>query len=141
MARSDERETIAYGLWKSGIIKPQNKNDWNDLGPGPQTPYYKAADAIIAEQATRSAKGVMHAHELTEWADTHKLSTDWHEPDNNLVSARVVGDHLDNAKGHAITMNEGFQEYVVILAVDGKDSARVNLADLLAWATAHGRSF
>lgn len=138
MATNEERETIAYGLWKSRIIKPSNNNPWNDLGPGPQTPFYKAADAIIAEQDLRRSETLRTPEDLTRFANKHQLRPDWHEPDNQQVGARIIGDHLDNAMGDAITLDRGYQEYVVVLTVEGKDAARVNLATLLSWADDRG---
>ena len=59
-----------------------------------------------------------------------------HEPDEQDVRARVVGDHLDNACGDNISLEAvagGFQEFVVVLSRDRK-KATVNLADLIALA-------
>lgn len=61
---------------------------------------------------------------------------DMHEPDEQEVSARLVGYHLNNAMGDGI--NEyaivgGYQEYVVILE-RGNARERFNLADLIALA-------
>ena len=143
MTHNDERETIAYGLWKSGIIKPPQSargQAWDVMSVPEKTVFFKAADAIIAEQALRNSKTIRTPEELTAFANEHGLRPDWHEPDNQQVGARIIGDHLDNAMGDAVTLDKGFQEFVVVLTVDGKDAARVNLATLLSWATAHGKS-
>lgn len=75
--------------------------------------------------------------DLALFADQHRLRPDWHEPDEQEVSARVVGDHLDNAMGPTVDHNCG--ELNVVLIKEGKDVAVVNLATLLAWATERGR--
>jgi ethanolamine ammonia-lyase small subunit len=61
---------------------------------------------------------------------------DMHEPDEEDVRARVVGDHLDNAFGEGISTDaimNGYQEFVVILERDGK-LEKFNLASLIALA-------
>jgi hypothetical protein len=59
-----------------------------------------------------------------------------HEPDEQGLSARVVGDHLDNAAGNSIhgdAVQLGYQEFIVILARD-HNVELFNLADLIALA-------
>lgn len=64
---------------------------------------------------------------------------DWHEPDEQNVTARVSGTHLDNAMGADPYRNVG--ELVVILErirPEGDEQvqfASINLANLLAWAS------
>ena len=71
---------------------------------------------------------------------TKGCRNDMHEPDEQEVKVRVVGDHLDNACGVAITPDAiagGFQEFVVCIEQfrDGKIySERFNLANLIAMA-------
>lgn len=58
---------------------------------------------------------------------------DMHEPDEQGLKARVVGDHLDNAFGDHIDAKAiigGFQELVVILSRNGRDEC-FNLANLI----------
>lgn len=78
-------------------------------------------------------RNIQNLADLARWANDHGLRPDWHEPDEQGVSARVVGDHLDNAMGSTIEHNVG--ELNVVLTVNGKDDAVVNLATLLGWAT------
>ena len=59
---------------------------------------------------------------------------DMHEPDNQGLSARIVGDELDNAFGEQETAHMGFQEIVVILTREGAGEERFNLATLIALA-------
>jgi len=67
---------------------------------------------------------------------------DWHEPDEQRVTAQIRGSDFDNAGfwGHRddgatlSTFGEGRQELWVGLSQDGKPVAEVNLATLLAWA-------
>ena len=64
---------------------------------------------------------------------TEDCRIDMHEPDEQDVSARVYGQHLDNAMGESITIDDGFQEYVVILR-RGIAAEKFNLATLIALA-------
>ena len=62
---------------------------------------------------------------------------DMHEPDEQGISARVIGDHLDNAMGLLIrpaAIEKGYQEFVVILMNDASEIFKINLADLIALA-------
>lgn len=77
-------------------------------------------------------------NDLVEVARNLGVRPDWHEPDEQEVNARVVGDHLDNAMGSTVTDNVG--EYNVVLTRlddegEPQDVAVVNLATLLAFAT------
>ena len=61
---------------------------------------------------------------------------DMHEPDEQNISASVVGTKLDNAFGAHISVSAivgGYQEFVVILHAPEK-SLEINLADLIALA-------
>jgi len=58
---------------------------------------------------------------------------DMHEPDEQDVSAKVVGDHLDNAMGDYINPEGKYQEFVIVLK-KGKKTLNVNLANLIALA-------
>ena len=60
---------------------------------------------------------------------------DMHEPDNQDISATVIGDHLDNAMGNYIGDDQSRQEFVVIIKNEssGEEEA-FNLADLIALA-------
>lgn len=63
-----------------------------------------------------------------------RVRPDWHEPDEQQVSARVIGERLDNAMGAAVEPgNVG--EFNVVIAQNGRDVAVVNLATLLAFAS------
>lgn len=71
--------------------------------------------------------------QLEAFRERYGVREDWHEPDEQEVSASVVGERLDNARG-AYTNGIGhYEELVVVLKVDGKDAAQINLANLLAW--------
>ena len=59
---------------------------------------------------------------------------DMHEPDEQGISAEVVGDHLDNAMGGYIGDDQACQEFVVILKNEDNEELKVNLADLIALA-------
>lgn len=65
---------------------------------------------------------------------------DMHEPDEQGLKARVVGDHLDNAFGEQVReemITGGYQEFVVCLERDDEKQMkyeRFNLATLIALA-------
>jgi hypothetical protein len=67
---------------------------------------------------------------------TKDCREDMHEPDEQGISATVVGDHLDNACGDFISTKviNRYQEFVVVLKNDKKKQFTVNLADLIALA-------
>lgn len=91
---------------------------------------------------------------LIEWAAEHGLRHDWHEPDEQDITARVEGTPLDfdnagfwpdeGAKSfdgqpaavelHVIFSEKGNEDG---RAVRGRDIACVNLATLCAWATGY----
>lgn len=62
---------------------------------------------------------------------------DMHEPEEDGVSAIVVGDHLDNALGNRVIESlviAEHQEYIVVLKKDDGEKMLINLADLIALA-------
>jgi len=83
---------------------------------------------------------------LMGFAHKAKPQTCWHEPDEQEISAEVVGDHLDNACGNYIFEEDSphpmeiYQEFVVRLRQEreGEEDLTldINLANLLAIATA-----
>lgn len=97
--------------------------------------------------------------ELAEFAEKHELRRDWHEPDEQDIDATILGCHLDNAHGSrgfdlrkpmnslAESDNDvlGLRGYhdemrVVLHKRDGGSVlAVINLASLLAWASAPHR--
>jgi len=133
----------AFMLFESGVVKTPNHlrgKQWKDLTLPEKTIFYRAAESLIRARDLRTSKQFHDPENLAVWAEDHGLRRDWHEPDESGVGARVIGDHLDNAFGSGLTQENGFQEYVVVLTVNGRDSARINLANLLAWATERGQS-
>lgn len=93
-------------------------------------------------------KKIDSPEELAAFAAEHKLRVDWHEPDEQDVDAVVKGNDFDNAgfwpedKSHHMTTSRGSKlvEKHVVLKVEGKPVAAVNLATLLAWATEFGKA-
>jgi hypothetical protein len=88
--------------------------------------------------------------QLLEVTRTLAVRSDWHEPEEQGVTARVHGECLDNAGFWGTEQILGSlrgpvysgagEELWAELFQDGEPVAEVNLADLLAWATAgdHG---
>jgi hypothetical protein len=78
--------------------------------------------------------------ELQALARRLRVRPDWHEPDGQGVTARVLGDDFDNAgfwghyKGELNTYGEGKQELWVEIRQDDVPVAEINLATLLAIA-------
>jgi len=82
--------------------------------------------------------------QLQELAARLRVRPDWHEPNEQAVTAQVHGTpgDLDNAgywghdrDGNLDTYGDGKQELWVEIFADGKPVAEINLADLLAWAS------
>lgn len=92
---------------------------------------------------------ITRCEELTTLAWELGVRSDWHEPDEQDVDARIIGNHLDNAMGssaeacivHTASGDHDHTEYNVILTRGGEDDdsrtdvAVINLATLLAWAS------
>lgn len=79
--------------------------------------------------------------DLVELRDELGLRCDWHEPDENDITAVVKGTYFDNAYGSS---GLGYHdnpsvpmEKTVYLKKDGKVIAQVNLATLFAFATGY----
>ena len=67
---------------------------------------------------------------------TEECRDDMHEPDEQGLSARVVGYELDNAMGSSVTADAiigGYQELVVVLNIRDEEHL-FNLADIIALA-------
>lgn len=82
---------------------------------------------------------IENARELRALADRLRVRPDWHEPDEQELTARVEGESFDNA-GHwppseVRSGREWTGELCVIISQDGRDVAAVNLASLLAMAS------
>lgn len=74
--------------------------------------------------------------EFVKLARTLGVRDDWHEPDEQEVTAEVRGGRFDNA-GYwgAEDIGTVRSELHVVLSQSGKPVAAVNLADLCAWAS------
>lgn len=76
---------------------------------------------------------------LSAFRNRFKVRDDFHEPDEQDVSVRVVGHVFDNAFGAYIHFPpREFQEMVVVLFQGGETVGQLNLASLLATAAAAG---
>ena len=85
-------------------------------------------------------KRIRAQHELVELAAELGVRSDWHEPDDRGVTARVESSNFNNA-GFWPAENRPFSapeiiELHVIISRNDEDVAAVNLATLLAWASA-----
>ena len=80
---------------------------------------------------------IMERHELIELARELKVRHDWHEPDEQGLTARVYGDSFDNAMGPGYWYGPEPKraELYIELFKDGVPIAQINLATLLAWAS------
>lgn len=68
--------------------------------------------------------------ELQALAKRLRVRHDWHEPDEQDLTAEIIGHSFDNAMG---TRSDG-GELIVILKKDDREVGRVNLATLFAFA-------
>jgi hypothetical protein len=66
---------------------------------------------------------------LKEFKTKYGLREDWHEPDEQNITASVVGHYFDNAN------IDGSTDYALLFFYEGKPVAVVNLANLCAWST------
>lgn len=82
---------------------------------------------------------ITERHELVELARELKVRDDWHEPDEQDLTARVYGNVFDNAMGpgfeHAYGPDKEFLEMFVELRKNHVPIAQVSLATLFAWAS------
>jgi hypothetical protein len=76
--------------------------------------------------------------QLTELARGLKVRLDWHEPDEQDVTATVGGNSFDNAMSPGQEYAPGHAEMFVTLHQRGQSVAVINLAMLFAWATGYG---
>jgi hypothetical protein len=109
----------------------------------------KLGQALIdaASDLASSNKGPVDAYDLrakeyakqgrkmvTDFALRFGPRLDWHEPDEEEITATVVGDQLDNASGDSAGGRTGEGEFIVQLRVRGVIKLEINLAHLLAAA-------
>lgn len=93
-------------------------------------------------------KKINSKKELSELAKGLGVRPDWHEPDEQEVTARIIGSQLDNAMGAdeeadkkidvyhtpaGFVETHHWGEYNVVISQKDKDVAVVNLATLLSW--------
>lgn len=91
------------------------------------------------------------AHALEEFRVDQGIRNDWHEPDEQGITAYALGNHLDNAMGPTVEHGHGELQIVIAREVEGGVSsfdqatfvpiAVVNVATLLSWATDGAKSF
>lgn len=87
---------------------------------------------------------------LIEFAETHGLRTDWHEPDEQEITATIDGESFDNAGFWPLASEPNLDRRAVEMYVTlrkssieegqqlkGAPLAYVNLATLFAWATGY----
>ena len=85
-------------------------------------------------------KRIRQREQLATLADTLGVRPDWHEPDEQEVTATMYGSHFDNAgfwgdEPWASSNDRGeITEQYVVLRQAGTPVAAVNLATLFAWA-------
>lgn len=68
---------------------------------------------------------------------TSECRLDMHEPDEQGITARVLGTRLDNAMGNRLSNNfliNGWQEMVVVIEHEDNGTEQFNLASLIAMA-------
>lgn len=86
------------------------------------------------------------AKDLEEFRSAQGIRFDWHEPDEQGITAYTLGDHLDNAMGATVEHGHGELQIVIAKEVESEEGtsfdnatfrpiAAVNVASLLSWAT------
>lgn len=97
-----------------------------------------ALDALLFRAGLKPRLQIItERKELGKLANGLNVRLDWHEPDEQEVTARVEGENFDNAgfwpaeNAYAVDRTE----LHVIISQHGNDVAAVNLATLLAWAS------
>lgn len=78
-------------------------------------------------------KRISKRNDLVKLARQLKVRPDWHEPDEQEVTATMHGQTFNNAGFWGIGSNHKWEMYVTLYK-DGKPVAEVNLATLFAWA-------
>lgn len=78
------------------------------------------------EKAGRTLRGPADLRAVRE---TCGVGDDWHEPDNQGVTAKIEGRKFDNAGIPS--------EMVLVIQQEGKEVARVNVASICSWACGH----
>lgn len=80
-------------------------------------------------------KRIQSKAELVALAKRLGVRPDWHEPDEQGVTAGTHGTSFDNAGFWGSDNTCRTQEQYVVIRQDGEAVAEVNLATLFAWAT------
>lgn len=80
-------------------------------------------------------KRITKRSELIDLANKLGVRPEWHEPDEQSVTATVKGRRFDNAGFWPDASHPSILERHVILKQNGKPVGAVNLATLFAWAT------
>lgn len=93
---------------------------------------------------------IREPYDLRYFQNQYRMRDDWHEPGEQNIGARIIGNHLDNAMGSTVCHEntDWGGEFNVVLQhlvydhdtndYDRTDLAVVNLATLLSWAAEHG---
>lgn len=79
-------------------------------------------------------KRIINRDEFRQLANELGVRTDWHEPDEQEVTAIVRGASFDNA-GFWPQPERSFEEQHVVIYQMGHAVAAINLATLCAWAS------
>lgn len=81
---------------------------------------------------------ITNRSELRALADRLGVRSDWHEPDEQDITAEVKGVSFDNAGfwgDPERNLPPEIEEFHLIIKVDGEPVAAVNLATLCSWAS------
>lgn len=93
--------------------------------------------SIAAAEVPSGPERIIERDRLAKVADELGVRLNWHEPDEQLVTAEVRGKSFDNAGfwGQEGPAGEDYEELHVVVSKDGQPRFTVNLATLFAWAT------
>lgn len=98
---------------------------------------YGTLVSVAAAEVPSGPERITERTRLAQVADELGVRLNWHEPDEQEVTAEVRGKMLDNAGswGEERTAGRDYEELHVVVSKDGQPRFTVNLATLLAWAT------
>jgi len=115
---------------------------WNALEKPIRRIFGDAAIATTSERMVNAGptRSITHFEKeyanIRAFAKRHSLRDDWHEPDEQGITVKVIGSSFDNAFGSSLHEFEGKQmeKVVIVEHKESGDKLIVNLASLLALA-------
>lgn len=105
---------------------------------GPATEVQKAIAERLNKPRMEMPVRVLERRDLLFFAKKAKIGEDWHEPDEQDITARLFGDSFDNTGSWARDQELYYsiiEEHHAVLYYKQYPVIAVNIATLFAWAT------